>query len=1044
MTGSRRPTLVAGALLAVALGAALVWAVLPAGIGRDVLAAAFAPAAGVAVAIGVRPKLGPGYRGWVLVVAALLVLGVGGGLGAAAGAGAGIHDAVPEAVHLGAPALLLGAFLYLARQRGRVHERGAVIDALIVGVALFSVTWVAVIEAATGSDLPAWELVLAVAEPILYLAAAAVMTAILVAPGRRHPAIVLLSGGALLLLAGAIIHGWQLIVAGDHDAVGGVIPSVAGYALLAGAAFFPAVRGKRTASRPDATRLTPLRISVLATTSFVPTVILAVRAPQDASDTEVAAYAASAAVVAVATLLRTIGLLGQNRRAFAREEMLRRTAGQLAAALDREAIHHAAVDGALDIVDDPQARTSLSLVTGTGITVTAAAAGHEAANLVGLELPPASLELARRALLGASVEVRARDLPDVGLVSGDDPVVFVPLVVGDEGIGLLGVRSRTPLDEDTRTALETLSVQVALALDGLNQSDAAAQARVERRFRALVEHATDLVTLVDADMRIRFQSPSVEAALGWTPEQVIGHTPLALVHPADRKRVILFWRQVRAHSGVHPPVDFRALTREGGWRTMETIANNLLDDPDLGSVVLTSRDISERRELETRLAHQAFHDELTGLANRALFVDRVEHSLAVAAREERSVAVLFLDLDDFKEVNDSLGHQAGDLLLIETARRIESCLRQGDTAARLSGDEFGILIERATRETATAVAERVLERLRDPITIARKELFLRASVGIALSGSDGSAADELLRNADTAMYRAKSAGKSAFALFQPSMHLAALQRLELRSDLEGAAARGEMSLRYQPIFSLQTGTIAGFEALLRWSHPRRGEVPPQSFVPLAEETGSIVPLGAWVFETAVRQLAAWERRWPEQARDLWLSINVSARQLAEPTLPDTIAGIVAASGVDPSRLIVEVTESALVADAEDAAHRLSALRAIGLRVAVDDFGTGYSSLGVLEQMPVDVLKIASRFVDRLGTEERRPRLVEAMVRLGDTLGLPTVAEGIENVTQLTVLQLLGCELGQGFYMSRPLRVDRVEGLLARAAAGDPLVIGGLS
>jgi diguanylate cyclase (GGDEF)-like protein len=492
---------------------------------------------------------------------------------------------------------------------------------------------------------------------------------------------------------------------------------------------------------------------------------------------------------------------------------------------------------------------------------------------------------------------------------------------------------------------------------------------------------------------------------------------------------------------VHPPIDFRALTKDGGWRTIETVANNLLDDDDVVGIVLTTRDITDRRDLETRLAHQAFHDELTGLANRALFNDRVEHSLAVASRESRSVAVLFLDLDDFKEVNDSLGHQAGDRLLVETARRIELCLRQGDTAARLSGDEFGILLERATRESATSVAERVLEQLRLPITIAAKELFLRASVGIALSATDGNSAEELLRNADTAMYRAKSAGKSSFALFKQSMHAAALQRLELRSELEGAVARGELALRYQPVFSLTTGTVAGFEALLRWTHPRRGLVAPATFVPLAEETGAIVPIGAWAFETALHQLHAWETRWPEQARDLWISVNLSTRQLAEPSLAQTIESILDRSRVDPGRVMVEVTESVLVADADAAARRLAALRALGLRVAIDDFGTGYSSLGVLEQMPVDVLKIAARFVERLGTDERRPRLVEAMVRLGDTLDLPTVAEGIENVTQLTVLQLLGCEMGQGFFLSRPLRVDRVEGLLARAANGDPLIVG---
>ena len=565
--------------------------------------------------------------------------------------------------------------------------------------------------------------------------------------------------------------------------------------------------------------------------------------------------------------------------------------------------------------------------------------------------------------------------------------------------------------------------------------------RAERRFRALVQHTTDLITLVDGQMTIRFQSPSIEQCLGWLPDEVIGSKPIVLVHPGDRSRVILYWRQVQEHSGVHPAIDFRALKKDGSWRTVETIANNLLGDDDLAGVILTTRDITDRRELETRLAHQAFHDELTGLANRALFNDRVKHALAVAEREYGSVAVLFLDLDDFKEVNDSLGHQAGDELLVETARRIEVCLRQGDTVARLSGDEFGVLLERATSESATGVAERVLERLRDRVAIVGQEVFLRASIGVALSDTDGRTAEELLRNADTAMYRAKASGKSSFALFKQSMHAAALMRLELRSELESAVGRGEMSLRYQPIFDLTTGAVAGFEALLRWTHPRRGIVPPEAFIPLAEEMGAIVRLGGWAFETAVRQLRAWETRWPDEAGQLWMSINLSTRQLADRSLLPTVEQAIGEAGISGSRLIVEVTESALALDAEVAKERLEALQRLGIRVAVDDFGTGYSSLGVLEHMPVDMLKIAARFVERLGTSERRPRLVEAMVRLGDTLDLPTVAEGIENATQLTLLQLLGCELGQGFHLSRPLRPERVEGLLARAAAGDPLLVG---
>ena len=1011
-------------IVAAQAAGAITWALLPHSVAADWLQAAFAPAAAAVLAWGLRGAAGPGRRGWTLLLGALVALSAAGLVAVLDERGViAIAAWIAPAIRLGGPLLVLAAMGYVAWVRGHVRDPGALIEATIVAITLFSVLWVAVVRGALSSERPAALVELAVAGSALSLLAAAVATSVFFAPGRQDPGILLCLGSTFLLFAGSVLDGWRLVSGPDlHPHSGGTVDAVA-LLLLATASLFPrrgpVPRGER--ARPGSTgggSLSPLHLVALTLVSAVPTVVLITRAAQGISQSEVAAYGACAILVTLVTLVRTAWLIGASRRAFAREAILRHAASALAASLQPEAIHRTAVDSALAFVNDPRARSTLSLIGHEGITVVAAA-GFESARVVGLKLPRGSLEL----------------------LSGEDEVTFFPLVVGSAEFGLLGIRSTRSLPTDERSALETLAAQVALALDGLLQAEESAYTRIERRFQALVRHAADLVTLVDDRMRVRYQSPSVERALGWTVEEVVGRTPLSLIHPDDRSRILLHWRQVAALPGTHPPVDFRARTREGRWVTIETIANNLLDDPEVNGIVLTSRDISERRTLETRLAYQAFHDELTGLANRALFNDRVAHSLAVAARESRSVAVLFLDLDDFKEVNDSLGHQAGDAVLVEAAKRIEACLRQGDTAARLSGDEFGILLERATRETATSVAERVLEALRAPIRIIGKELFVRGSIGIALSPSDGESAEELLRNADTAMYRAKSAGKSAFALFQESMHHAARERLELRSELEGATARGEMSLHYQPIFDLGSGAIAGFEALLRWAHPTRGSIPPSAFVPLAEETGTIVQLGAWVFETAVEQLAAWDRSWPDQAGRLWLSMNLSTRQLSEPSLPQTITAAIKATGIAPERLIVEVTESVLIADAEAAASHLAELRAIGLRVAIDDFGTGYSSLGVLEQMPVDVLKIAARFVERLGTDEQRPRLVEAMVRLGDTLSLPTVAEGIENVTQLTVLQLLGCEMGQGFFLSRPLRTGDVDELLARAAAGDPLIVG---
>ena len=435
----------------------------------------------------------------------------------------------------------------------------------------------------------------------------------------------------------------------------------------------------------------------------------------------------------------------------------------------------------------------------------------------------------------------------------------------------------------------------------------------------------------------------------------------------------------------------------------------------------------QRDALEFDLRHLAFHDELTGLANRALLHDRVEHALAAAPRTGRSVALCFGDLDGFKTVNDTLGHHVGDSVLVRASRLLSSIVRPGDTVARLGGDEFAVLMVDVERpEAAIEFAHRVVAVLRDAPDFEGTQVGLSISVGVAF-GEPGKTTEQLLTEADSAMYEAKESGKNCVEVFRSSMRSRMLERLDMTNGFRWALGRSEFFLEYQPIISLSDDRVQGVEALVRWSHPSLGEVEPLRFIPIAEETGFIVPLGRWVLIEACEQLAAWDTG----GEPLTLSVNLSRRQLISPHLTDEVRMALALSGVDPRRLMLEITETVLMENPERAAQALAELRSLGIRIAVDDFGTGYSSLSHLQRFPVDVLKIDKSFIDPLvKADESSAALVTAIIGLARSLGLDVIAEGIEHENQLRRLIELGCEQGQGFHMSRPLGGRAAESLLS--------------
>jgi len=458
----------------------------------------------------------------------------------------------------------------------------------------------------------------------------------------------------------------------------------------------------------------------------------------------------------------------------------------------------------------------------------------------------------------------------------------------------------------------------------------------------------------------------------------------------------------------------------------------------VNGIVLNTRDIGERKAFEEQLEHQAFHDRLTELANRALFRDRVEHALERQTRDGRPVSVLFLDLDDFNTINDTLGHALGDQVLKEVAERLTGCLRAADTAARLGGDEFGILLEDGgVGFEAAEVASRIMAALEAPIRLGGRTLSVRASIGIAAArpGEVGApkSGEELMRNADVAMYMAMEAGKGRYQLFEPAMHDTALRRLELKADLQRAIDNGEFVLHYQPVIELETGAIIGLEALIRWNHPERGLVPPLEFIPLAEETGLIVPMGGWVIKEACRQAVLLHDRLPIEP-PLHMAVNLSARQLQRQEIVGEIGEILTETGLDPGLLILEITESVMMKDVKLSVQRLTELKEIGVKLAVDDFGTGYSSLNYIQQFPVDILKVDKSFVDTVSTDPRKSALTATIIKLASDLELLPVAEGIERADQLARLLDLHCDLGQGFYFAKPLPMEGVDELLAARRA----------
>ena len=892
-----------------------------------------------------------------------------------------VGDAAYIAVY---PVLLVGLVLLL-RQRNPRRDRAGAIDALIITIGLSLFSWLGLIAPYLhDGTLDVLPKLVSIAYPVGDILLLAAVIRLAVDGGRREPAFYLITASIVSLLVTDFAYGIVLLAGTYHDQVSLDLGWIAFYVLWGAAALHPSMRRLEQPAPGHVGRLTRRRLGLLTAASLVAPAVAIVR-EGGRGDIDLIVIAASSGILFALVVARIAGLVRLNERAVAREQILSAAGTALVAASDRE------------------------------------------------QATLATLEAASR-LAGPAARVRI-DLDGPGTAEDAGGRLRLPLTVRGETRGVLEVVTDAPLAPVVREALRALVTQVAMALEGADLAEEIADRRSEARFGSLVRHSSDLITVLDADGTVSYQSPSIERVLGHTPEEVIGRPFARLLDAAGSASLT---RLLDQGGGGATTLECVLRHRDGSTRQFEVQYTDLLDEEHLNGIVLNSRDISERKAFEDQLAHQAFHDPVTSLANRALFAERVRHAVARSRREHHALAVLFLDLDDFKTINDSLGHAAGDEVLLEVGKRLAAGLRASDTAARFGGDEFAVLLEGiGSEQEAADTAERLLEALTVPFTVAQKELSLRSSLGIAVVTGDGTGttdAEELIRNADAAMYIAKRDGKGTYrdvrAGHARGRPRAARAQGRPPAGHHGGPVRAPLPAADPPV----DGEVVGFEALLRWNHPERGLIAPDDFIPFAEETGLIVPIGRWVLREGCRQAVA-------------LQLGVAGRRAirhvdqpvgqAAPALrhrrrrPRRARGVRARPGAADARDH---------RDRRDDGHRRGDGPAAAAQGAGRPAGDGRLRHGLLVAVatsaasPSTSLKMDRSFL-RPGASPQTQNLASAVIAIGMNLELQVVAEGIEDGGQWTSLRELGCDIGQGYHFARPMQAGAAMAYLQALHAG---------
>jgi diguanylate cyclase (GGDEF)-like protein/PAS domain S-box-containing protein len=907
--------------------------------------------------------------------------------------------------------LSTGLLLMVRARRLRNGEGGAAVDALIVTAGLGALSWIYLIQPYVHAvDMGMLSKLTSIAYPLGDILLLAVIVRLLFGGGTRGTSVRLLTAGAIGVLGADCIYGW--IQLHGNWKVGG--PTDLGWVLFyvcwGAAALHPAMRDL-TRQQPWRPRhLSRVTLTLLSASAVVAPLALVCRdianVPSDGG-----ILATVSLVVFVLVIIRLVDLARTQSIDARRQQTLREFSENLVSATERADVWDAGVNAMMEIE-----------ATGVvGCIVTMLASGD--VRVVASTWPE---------FLGASVEVNTqganserrtvalRDGTTVGSIARS--TMWTQLVSTDRSDSRerMLLAHDEPLPVDLRAIMDGIVAQLLSALDRVELSRTAAGARNERRFRAMVQYSSDLITLFGTDLRITYQSEAVTKILGRPTEEFVGRSLDDMVHPDDVPATQIHLAKVLT-GGLASTESFevRMAHHDGQWRIINVVITNLFDEPDVGAIVMNGRDVTERHALEQELNHQAFHDTLTGLANRALFFDRLSHAMDRSAREGNAVAVLFVDLDDFKTVNDSFGHPAGDQLLVEVAKRIREALRPSDTVARFGGDEFAVLVEAgAMPEAAQEVARRIIDAMGSTFRVLSNDVTMRPSIGIAIADQPQVSPDDLLRDADLAMYVAKRKGKGRYEMYQPKMHEDALRRLETEVGIRDGLETNQFEVFYQPIVDTRSGGLIAAEALVRWNHPSRGLLAPIEFITVAEDTGLIVPLGQQVLRTAVCQTQQWKRERVVD-RDFYVSVNLSAHQLQDAGLLESVALALEESGLSPDGLVLEVTESALVENLELTVEKLLALRSLGVRLAIDDFGTGYSSLSYLADLPINFVKIDKTFIDRMTPDVEGSAVVRGVVDLSHAMGFTCVAEGVEEEVQRSVLVELDCDFIQGYLFGRP-------------------------
>ncbi|WP_367319403.1 putative bifunctional diguanylate cyclase/phosphodiesterase [Streptomyces sp. HUAS ZL42] len=940
-----------------------------------------------------------------------------------------------DACYLAVYPLLAAGLFGLVRYRRVDRDLPSLLDAMIVTAGLAVPVWVYLILPLTRQESLTWEQrAISIAYPLGDIVILALLVRLLAhSPlSGRERSVQLLALGTLALLGFDIAYGivqldgaWQ---AGLPDL--GWIVFFTAWGL---AGLHPSMTElTRPEPRPQSALPPWHRLPLLAAATLIaPAILLSegrVGTVRDAT-----ALAAFSGLLFVLVILRLAGMIVAHREAVTREQTLRRATAALVAATGAQEIEQSCA-GAVTALFGPKARHATMLLSAQqaqqlyALPAKTPVGPETAGTAGGPHREPAAAVLPGTLLvtvaeLGPDIADRLDHLP-TALVC---PMVQPDRPTGSELPGVLLAAGPERQLTEMRGTLEILASYAGLAAERVELRQEIIRKESEAYFRTLVHNASDVILILNDDTTVRYASPSAEAVFGST---VMTGTALRdLVDPRDRDRVhrtltvLRSTKQKEAH-------EYWWVLKDGDRIEVEVRCRDLRQDRTVGGLVITLRDVTEQRQLEHELTQRAFHDSLTGLPNRTLLLERTERALLRGRREATLTCLLFIDLDDFKVVNDTLGHSVGDQLLSAVGERMARTLRRTDTAARLGGDEFAVLMEGARQPVdAELLAAQVIQSLNRPFQLSEDSVNVSASVGVATAW-DSADPEELLALADLALYAAKTAGKRQWRRFQPELRDNMAERHDLRARLDRAIAEEEFSLLYQPVVDITVGEIVGFEALARWPHTRRGLVPPLQFIGLAEETGQITPLGAWVLRNAAADIARLRDRTPRPV-PLYVSVNVSARQWRDTGFLNEVRRALDTSGLDPGSLQLELTESVLMRRDDHIDALLRTLKDLGVRIAVDDFGTGFSSLRYLREFPIDVLKIDKTFIDDIPEDPRQVALVEGIVHLADTLDLQVIAEGIEEPAQREMLAAMGCRFGQGYLFAPPMSLEESEIVLRR-------------